>query len=44
MVLRVHAAIGGLPGDIIALLLFSSLVLVAYAVLVGSSNFWSRKR
>jgi hypothetical protein len=37
---RIQAATGGLPGDIAALLLFSSLVIVAYAVLVGSPNFW----
>ena len=37
---RIHAAIGGLPADIIALILFSGLVMVAYAVLVGSPNFW----
>ena len=37
---RIQKATGGLPRDIAILLLFSSLVIVAYAVLVGSPNFW----
>ena len=37
---RIQTATGGLPGDIAVLILFSSLVIVAYAVLVGSPNFW----
>ena len=31
---------GGLPWDIAILILFSSFVVIAYAVLVGSPNFW----
>ncbi len=31
---------GGIPGAIGALLLFSALVIVGYAVLVGSPNYW----
>jgi hypothetical protein len=30
----------GLPRDLVELILFSSLVIVAYAVFVGSPNFW----
>jgi Protein of unknown function (DUF4239) len=37
---RIQTAGGGLPRDIAALILFSSFVIVAYAVLVGSPNFW----
>ena len=37
---RIQAAIGGLPGDIAALILFTSFVVVAYAVLVGSPSYW----
>jgi hypothetical protein len=37
---RIENATGGLPRDIAALILFSSVVIVAYAVLVGSPNFW----
>ena len=37
---RIENATGGLPRDIAALILFSSFVIVAYAVLVGSPNFW----
>ena len=37
---RIEAATGGLPRDIAILVIFSSLVIVAYAVLVGSPNFW----
>jgi hypothetical protein len=33
-------AFGGLPVEIAALILFSSVVIVGYAVLVGSPNFW----
>ena len=37
---RIQTASGGLPRDIAALILFSSFVIIAYAVLVGSPNFW----
>ena len=37
---RVETASGGLPRDIVVLILVSSFVIVAYAVLVGSPNFW----
>jgi hypothetical protein len=37
---RIDAAAGGLPRDMWILLLFTSFVIVAYAVLVGSPNFW----
>ena len=37
---RIQAAVGGLPGDIAILILFSSFIVVAYAVLVGSPNYW----
>jgi hypothetical protein len=37
---RLEAARGGLPADVAALILFGSLVIVAYAVLVGSPHFW----
>jgi hypothetical protein len=37
---RIETARGGLPGDITALILFTSFVVVAYAVLVGSPNYW----
>jgi hypothetical protein len=37
---RLEAAHGGLPYEIAALILFSSFVIVGYAVLVGSPNFW----
>ena len=37
---RIESAVGGLPWDIAALILFSSLVVVAYSVLVGSPNYW----
>jgi hypothetical protein len=37
---RLETAGGGLPRDIAALILFSSFVIIAYAVLVGSPNFW----
>ena len=36
---RIHTAQGGLPLDISILIMFSSLVIVAYAVLVGSPSF-----
>lgn len=36
---RLEAAEGGLPPEIAALILFSSLVIVGYAVLVGSPHF-----
>ena len=37
---RIQNAVGGLPWDIAALILFSSFVVVAYAVLVGSPSYW----
>jgi hypothetical protein len=37
---RIETATGGLPRDIAILIIFSSIVIVAYAVLVGSPNFW----
>lgn len=37
---RLRAVSGGIPGAIGALLLFSALVIVGYAVLVGSPNYW----
>ena len=37
---RVESASGGLPRDIVVLILVSSFVIVAYAVLVGSPSFW----
>jgi hypothetical protein len=37
---RLEAARGGLPFEMAALILFSSFVIVGYAVLVGSPNFW----
>ena len=37
---RIETATGGLPRDITILIIFSSLVIVAYAILVGSPNFW----
>jgi Protein of unknown function (DUF4239) len=37
---RIESAAGGLPGDITALILFTSFVVVAYAVLVGSPSYW----
>ena len=37
---RIETAVGGLPGDIAVLILFSSFVVVAYAVLVGSPSYW----
>ncbi len=37
---RIQSAVGGLPWDIAILILFSSFVVIAYAVLVGSPNFW----
>jgi hypothetical protein len=37
---RIQSAVGGLPWDIAILILFSSFVVVAYAVLVGSPSFW----
>ena len=38
---RLETASGGLPRDIAVLIIFSSFVIVAYAVLVGSPSFWS---
>jgi hypothetical protein len=37
---RLEAARGGLPFEMVALILFSSFVIVGYAVLVGSPDFW----
>jgi hypothetical protein len=37
---RIQAVRGGLPWDIAALILFTSVVIVGYAVLVGSPSFW----
>jgi hypothetical protein len=37
---RIQTADGGLPRDIATLILFSCFVIIAYAVLVGSPNFW----
>src|SRR6476619_2635386 len=37
---RLQASRGGLPFEMAALILFSSIVIVGYAVLVGSPNFW----
>lgn len=37
---RLEKAVGGLPRDLVELILFSSIVIVAYAVFVGSPNFW----
>jgi hypothetical protein len=37
---RIESAAGGIPGVIMILLLFNTFVIVAYAVFVGSPNFW----
>jgi hypothetical protein len=37
---RVDTATGGLPSDIAILVIFSSIVIVGYAILVGSPSFW----
>jgi hypothetical protein len=37
---RIDTATGGLPKDIAILVIFSSIVIVAYAILVGSPSFW----
>jgi hypothetical protein len=37
---RLEAAHGGLPVEMALLILFSSLVIVGYAVLVGSPHIW----
>jgi hypothetical protein len=37
---RLQAARGGLPFEMTALIIFSSIVIVGYSVLVGSPNFW----
>ena len=37
---RIETATGGLPRDITILIIFSSLVIVAYAILVGSPAYW----
>ncbi len=37
---RLDSVAGGIPGVIVILLVVSTLVIVGYAVLVGSPNFW----
>jgi hypothetical protein len=37
---RIETATGGLPRDITILIIFSSLVIIGYAILVGSPNYW----
>jgi hypothetical protein len=37
---RIDTATGGLPRDMWILILFSSIVIVSYAVLVGSPSYW----
>lgn len=37
---RLDAAVGGIPIEMATLLVFSSFVIVGYAVLVGSPSFW----
>jgi hypothetical protein len=37
--IQIQTASGGLPRDIAILILFSTFVIVGYAVLVGSPNF-----
>ena len=37
---RIDTATGGLPRDMWILILFSSFVIIAYAVLVGSPSYW----
>jgi Protein of unknown function (DUF4239) len=37
---RLEKAAGGLPRDLVELILFSTVVIVGYAVFVGSPNFW----
>lgn len=37
---RLEAGKGGVPIELLALILFSSLVLIFYAVMVGSPSFW----
>ncbi len=37
---RLNSVAGGIPGVIVILLLFNTFVIVAYAVFVGSPNFW----
>ena len=37
---RIQTVGGGLPWDLAALILFTSVVIVGYAVLVGSPSFW----
>jgi Protein of unknown function (DUF4239) len=37
---RLEAAQGGLPWELTALILFSALVILGYALLVGSPHFW----
>jgi Protein of unknown function (DUF4239) len=37
---RLESAAGGIPAVILVLLLFNTVVILAYAVFVGSPNFW----
>lgn len=37
---RLEKAEGGLPSDLVDLLIFSSLVIIGYSVFVGSPNYW----
>jgi len=37
---RIESVSGGIPSVITALILFSAFVIIGYAVLVGSPNFW----
>jgi hypothetical protein len=37
---RIESAVGGLPWDIAVLILFSSFVVVAYSLVVGSPSYW----
>ena len=37
---RLRSVAGGIPGPIAALILFSAVVIIGYAVLVGSPNLW----
>jgi hypothetical protein len=37
---RIDTATGGMPRDIAVLVLFSSLIIVIYAIFVGSPSFW----
>lgn len=37
---RLQSVAGGIPGPIFILILFGAFVIIGYAVLVGSPNFW----